>query len=162
MFIKGIYLSEFYYLCYSKGKYTDMSDEQVEEERYPDLNEKDDIRLDEIWEEHWRDIAEENDDKKKIYDLRWEVFIKEKEGLIKRDFLVSVPHTKGGTIVWTCVKDHIIDEKEDYKDIGMRGFGYKLFEEEEGGGTREILDGYPYLKHLIQLCPGDWVKQMEK
>ena len=75
---------------------------------------------------------------------------------------MSVPHPKGGAIVWTCVKDHIIDEKEDYKDIGLRGFDYKLFEEEEGGGTREGLDRYPYLKHLIQLLMGDWVSQMSK
>ena len=61
----------------------------------------------------------------------------------------------------TCVKDHIIDEKEDYKYIGLRGFYYKIFEEEEGGGTREGLDAYPYLKHIIQLWPGDWMKQME-
>ena len=75
---------------------------------------------------------------------------------------MSVPHPKWGAIVWTCVKDHIIDEKEDYKDIGLRGFYYKIFEEEEGGGTREGLDAYPYLKHIIQLWPGDWVNQMEK
>ena len=47
------------------------------------------------------------------------------EELIKREFLVSVLYPKGGAIVWTCVKDHIIDEKEDYKDIGLRGFDYK-------------------------------------
>ena len=75
---------------------------------------------------------------------------------------MSVPHPKGGTIVWTCVKDHIIDENEDYKEIGLRAFDYKLFEEEEGGGTRERLDRYTYLKHLIQLWPDDWVRQMEK
>ena len=75
---------------------------------------------------------------------------------------MSVSHPKGGSIVWTCVKDHIIDEKEDYKDIGLRGFDYKLFEEEEGGETREVLDGYPYLNYIIQLWPGDWVKHMEK
>ena len=34
--------------------------------------------------------------------------------------------------------------------------------EEEGEVTREVLDGYPYLKHLIQLWPGDWVKHMAK
>ena len=50
---------------------------------------------------------------------------------------MSVPHTNGGKSVWTCVKDHIIDEKEDYKYIGLHGFDYKLFEENEGGGTRE-------------------------
>ena len=52
-----------------------------------------------------------------------------------RYFLVSVPHPKGGAIVWTCVKDHIIDEKKKYKDIGLSGFYSKLFEEEEGGVT---------------------------
>ena len=51
----------------------------------------------------------------------------------------------------TCVKDHIIDEKEDYKDIGLIGFDYTLFGEEEGWANREGLYGYPYLKHLIQL-----------
>ena len=79
-----------------------------------------------------------------------------------RDFLVSVPHPKGGTIVCTCVKDHVIDEKGDYKEIGLRGLDYKLFEGEEGGVKREVLDGSPYLKHLIQLWPGDWERQMEK
>ena len=64
---------------------------------------------------------------------------------------MSVPHPKGGCIVWTCVKDHIIDEKEKYKAIELCGFDYKLFEEEGGGGTRKGLDDYPYLKHLIQL-----------
>ena len=75
---------------------------------------------------------------------------------------MSVSHLKGGTSFWTCVKDYIIDEKEDYKDIGIRGFDYKLFEEEQGGGTIEGLDGYPYLKHLIQLWPGDWENRTEK
>ena len=60
------------------------------------------------------------------------------------------------------MKDHIIDEKEDYTDIGLRGFDYKSFEEEEGGGTRKGLDGYPYLKHLIQLWPGIGVRRMAK
>ena len=60
------------------------------------------------------------------------------------------------------MKDHIIDEKEDYKDIGLRVFEYKLFEEEDGRGTRKGLYGYPYLKHLIQQWPGDWVRQMAK
>ena len=31
------------------------------------------------------------------------------------------------------MKDNIIEKKEDYEDIGIRGFDYKLFEEEEGG-----------------------------
>ena len=82
--------------------------------------------------------------------------------MIKRYHLVSVPHLKGGAIVWTCVKDHIIDEREDYKDIVPRGFDYKLFDEDKVGRTREGLDGCLYLNHIIQLWPGGWVKHMAK
>ena len=57
---------------------------------------------------------------------------------------------------------HIIDEKYQYEAIGLHGFYYKLFEEEENGGTRERLDGYHYLKYLIQLFSGYWVKNMAK
>ena len=78
------------------------------EERDPDLDEMDDIRFDETREDHWRDLAEESNDKKKIRVLRWCVYVKEKEELIKILFLVSVPHPKGGNIVWTCVKYHVI------------------------------------------------------
>ena len=37
---------------------TDMLEDQVAEERDPDLNEEEDIRLDEIREEHLRDVAD--------------------------------------------------------------------------------------------------------
>ena len=29
-----------------------------------------------------------------------------------------------------------------------------------GGGGRKGLDRYPYLKHIIELCTGDWVGQL--
>ena len=68
------------------------------EERDPDLNEMDDIRFDKIREDHWRDLAEENNDKKKIHAMRLNVYVNEKEDLITRACLVSVPHPKWGTI----------------------------------------------------------------
>ena len=43
------------------------------EERDPDLIEEEDIILYETREEHWRDVAEEGDDKNNIHDLRWEI-----------------------------------------------------------------------------------------
>ena len=60
------------------------------------------------------------------------------------------------------MKYHTIDEKGDYKDIGLHVFDYKLFEEDGGDGTIDLLDGCPYLKHIIQLWKCDWVKQIEK
>ena len=75
---------------------------------------------------------------------------------------MSVPHTKGGEIFRTSVKLQVIDGKEDYKEIGLCGFDYKLFEEEEGKRKQEGLDRYPYLNHLIQLWTGCWLRQMGK
>ena len=48
MFVNGIHLSVFYCFCYDTDISTDMSEYQVAEERDPDLNEKEYIRLDEI------------------------------------------------------------------------------------------------------------------
>ena len=54
------------------------------EERDPDLNDMDDIRFDKIREDHWRDLGEESNNKKKIRALRWCVYVKEKDELITR------------------------------------------------------------------------------
>ena len=48
--------------------------------------------------------------------------------MIKREFLVSVTHPKGGAIVCTCVKNNTINENEKYEAIGLHGFDYELFE----------------------------------
>ena len=45
MFGKGMYLSVFYCLCYEMDIFTYMSEDQVSEERYLELNEEEDIRL---------------------------------------------------------------------------------------------------------------------
>ena len=112
MFGKGMYLSVFYCLCCAKDRSTDMSEGQVAEERVPDLNEEEDTRMEDSREEHCRDIDEDGEAKSNIHALMWYVYTREKEELIKRDFLVSVTHTKGGNIVWTCVKGNIIEEND--------------------------------------------------
>ena len=58
MFGKGVYLSLFYCLCCERGIYTYMLEEQVLEEKDTYLNEEEDIRMDEIRDEHWRDAAD--------------------------------------------------------------------------------------------------------
>ena len=71
MFGNGIYFSVFYFFCYEMDVSTDMSEGQVSEERDPYLNEEEDIIMDEIRDEHCRDVDEKGDDKKKIHSLRW-------------------------------------------------------------------------------------------
>ena len=61
-FGKDVYLSVFYCLCYDMDIYIDMSNNQVAEERDPDLNKEEDIILDEIREEHLRDVSEEGEE----------------------------------------------------------------------------------------------------
>ena len=60
------------------------------------------------------------------------------------------------------MKDNVVGGNQEYKAIGIREFDYKLFEEEEGGGVQEGIDGYPYLKHLIELCPGIYIQNLSK
>ena len=76
MFGKFIYVSVFYCFCFDKDRSTYMSEDQVAEERYLYLNEEEDIRLDVIWEEYWRDVAEKGDYKKNNNSLRWEFYVK--------------------------------------------------------------------------------------
>ena len=52
MFVKDMYLFVFYCFCYVKYVSIDMLEYQVSEDRDPDLNEDEDIRLDPIREEH--------------------------------------------------------------------------------------------------------------
>ena len=58
MFVKGVYLSVFNFLCCYMDISTDMLEFQVSEESDPDLNEEEDIRMYEIRYDHWRDVAE--------------------------------------------------------------------------------------------------------
>ena len=48
MILKGIHLSMFYCLCYDTDISTDMSEDQMAEERDTALNEEENIRLYEI------------------------------------------------------------------------------------------------------------------
>ena len=95
------------------------------EERDPDLDEEDDTKMVYSREGHWRDVYKDYESMSKIHSLWWYVYTKYKKELIKREFLVSFPHLKGGKMFWTCVKDNVIKEKEYSKAIGTRRFDYK-------------------------------------
>ena len=68
--------------------------------------------MEDIREERWRDVADDGEDKNNIRALRQYAYTQDKDQLIKREFSVYVPHTKGGNIVWTCIKNNIIKENE--------------------------------------------------
>ena len=51
----------------------DMLEGKVLKERYPYLNEEENIRIVDSMEEHWKDVAEDDEDRSKIHALRWYV-----------------------------------------------------------------------------------------
>ena len=105
-----------------------MLEEHVLEEIDSELNYDYDIRMAGSREEHCMDIDEGGQDMINIHVLRWDFYTKDKQELIKRGFWVAIPYPKGGGVDWTCVKYYITKEIQDYEDIGIRGFAYKLFE----------------------------------
>ena len=110
----------------------EMVENQALEQRYPELEEKEDFRISVAMEEHRKYVSWDNyQDIIMVNYLRWDVHMKQKEDFIKREFLVTVTHPKGGGVVWTCAEDNIIEEKQEYREIVLHGFYYKLFEEEE-------------------------------
>ena len=58
----------------------------MSEEKYLDLSKEEDTRMDGTRNGHWRDVAEGGDDKNNIHDLRWELYVKYNEDLIKGCF----------------------------------------------------------------------------
>ena len=46
--------------------------------------------------------------------------------------MVALHHRGRSGVICTCVKDDVVGVKEEFKSIGLHGFDYKLFEEEEG------------------------------
>ena len=76
-----------------------MLEEKVLEVREPDLNGEQDIKIKDIGEDHWSDVADYGENMSKIHALRQDIYTKENDELIKREFLVSVPHLKEGGIL---------------------------------------------------------------
>ena len=60
----GMHFSVLNFFCYEIDISTDMSKDQVSEERDPELNEEEDIRMDEIRDKNWRGVAEEGGNKR--------------------------------------------------------------------------------------------------
>ena len=98
-FGKGINLSVFYCLCFVEEISVNIAEKQAMEERNPNIEQEEDLRISNDWVEHWKEVEEkENEERGKFHSLRWEVYMKQKEELKKREFSVAVPHPKGGGV----------------------------------------------------------------
>ena len=48
-------------------------------------------------------------------------------------------------ILWGVVDDHVVEEPTDHEEIGLREFGFNLFDKDEEGVVRERSSDFPYL-----------------
>ena len=58
-------------------------------------------------------------------------------------------------VLWEVVDDHVAEEPNYHEEIGLRGFGFNVFNKDEEGVVREGSSEFPYLLMLIKLWPGD-------
>ena len=56
------------------------------------------------------------------------------------------------------VEDHVLEEPIYHEEIGLLGFDFDAFDQDEEGFVREGSSEFPYLLMLIKLWPRDWNK----
>ena len=101
----------------------------------PDEEEMNDVNIDGEWERHWRNVFEENeggvDDKKALlHAKRWDLYVNEKENLVKGKYLVDVVGHDKKRVLWEDVDDHVVEEPSDHEDIVLRGFDFNISDED--------------------------------
>ena len=103
------------------------------------------------------------DDKKEfLHAKRWDVYVNEKENIIKGWYLVEVIGYDGKQVLWELIDNHVVQEDNDNDQIGLRGFYFNFFEKDKEGVGREGLHEYHYLSMLSKLWTGDWKNKLER
>ena len=57
--------------------------------------------------------------------------------------------------IWEVVDDHVVEEPTDHEEIGLWGFDFILFNEDEEEVVIKRSIEFPYLLMLINLWPGN-------
>ena len=57
-------------------------------------------------------------------------------------------------------ENHFVEEPTDNEEIGLRGFDFDFFDEDEEGVVREGYSEFPYLLMLINIWTGNWNTQL--
>ena len=123
---KGHYRCVYVLLQFKKEDKIDNKEEQTELENDPDEEEMDDVNIDDERERHWRNVFEDNeggvDEKALLHAKRWDLYLNEKESLVKGKYSVEVVGYDKKKLLWEVVGDHVAEEPSDHEDIGIRGF----------------------------------------
>ena len=102
----------------------------------PDEEEMGNVNLDDNRERHWRMVFEDNyggvyNSKSLLHDKRWDIYVNEKEKLVKGGYLVEVIGNDKKKVLWEVVDNHVVEEPTDHEEIGLQGVDFNLFDEDE-------------------------------
>ena len=53
--------------------------------------------------------------------------------MVKVGYSVEVSDKDGKKLIWEVVDDHLFEEGVGHEELGLRGFDFKLFDEEREG-----------------------------
>ena len=103
-----------------------------------DEEEMENVNINEKRERQWRMVFEYNDGgvddaKVLLHAKMWDLYVNEKENMVKGGYLVEVVYHDNKKVLWEVVHDHMLEEPSDHEEIGLRGFDFNVFDEDEEG-----------------------------
>ena len=131
----------------------------------PDEEEMGEVHIVDERERHYRNYFEDNEggvnDKKALLHAKyWDLYVNEKEILVKGKYSVEfVGHDKR-KVLWEVVGDHLVKEPSDHEDIRLRGFDFNISDKDEEGVVREGCSDLYFLM-LIKIWLRDWISQLK-
>ena len=132
---KGYCVCVYVILRFKTEDKIDNKEDQMELKIDTDEEEKDVINIDDERERHWRNVFEDNeggvDEKALLNAKRWDLYLNKREKLVKGKYSVEVVGHNNKKVLWEVVGGH------DNVDVVLRGFGFNISDEDEGGVVRE-------------------------
>ena len=127
---KGYYRCVYIMLWFKKEVGVDSKEEQEVVEDDPDEEDMDNFNLDDKRERHWRMVFEYNDvgvddAKALLHAKRWDVYVNEKEKLVKGAYLVEVVGHDKKKVLWEVIGDNVLEEPTGHEEIELWGLSLK-------------------------------------
>ena len=91
----------------------DSKEEQTELDNDTDEEDTDDENLDDKRERHWRMVFQDNggwveDAKALLHAKRWDIYVNEREKIVKGGYLVEVAGHDKKKVLWEVIDDHFV------------------------------------------------------
>ena len=79
-----------------------------------------------------------------LHAKRCDLYVNNKEQLVKGKYLVEVVGHDKKKLLWEVVGDHVVENPSDHKDIRLRGFDFNIFDkDEEDSEWAQLTDPIP-------------------